>query len=140
MCKSKLHTRCVARGTKHSGMTLVELLVVVAIIVLLVAVAVPAVAPAIRENRLREASRQVNVLIARAKARAGENGRRVALWLERSAPGSNAVMDIYLAESPPEYNGDLQGAGVLLFYNPADGRWVLDFTLTPALSASLTTS
>ena len=110
-------------------MTLVELLVVVTVILVMLAVSVPALAPSIRENRIREGSRQMNVMVARAKARAGELGRRVALWLERSGPGSNAVMDVYLAEAPSEYSGDLQGARCTLFYDPSwrfgVGHWDL---------------
>ena len=72
------------------GMTLVELLVVVTIAVVLVAAAVPMMKPALQSSRVREVSRQLNVFLQVARARAIETGRTAGIWIERDTPGSNA--------------------------------------------------
>lgn len=91
---------------QRCGVTLVELLVVVAIAVLLVATAVPLMKPALQDSKLRESSRQLNVFIQVARARAMETGRTAAIRIERSAPGSNAAFQVYIAQTPLPYTGD----------------------------------
>lgn len=87
-------------------MTLIELLVVVAIVVTLLATAVPMMQPALRDARVRESARQLNVFCAVAKGRARELGRPVGIWLDRAATGGNAVSEIHIAETPQPYSGD----------------------------------
>lgn len=124
------------------GVTLVELLVVIALLVMITAVTVPAVAPSIRQRRQREAARLVSSYIAGVRSRAIETGRPAAVVIERFNPGlasttgttSQAVPSIaqtvaaqqaagtanlqpfsmYLstAESPPPYSGDFTGSVV----------------------------
>ncbi len=90
-------------------MTLVELLVVIFILTLLVAAALPLMKPAVEEGKVRDAARQINAFLDGAKGRAAALGRPVGVWIER-LPESNAAVQLYLAETPPHYSGDSQGA------------------------------
>lgn len=94
----------------RSGVTLVELLVVVTIAVLLVASAVPLMKPALKDGQLREAARQINAHVAVAKSRAMQRGRGAGVMIQRSEPGSNAAFELFIAETPPPYAGDVIGA------------------------------
>lgn len=102
---------------RRRGMTLIELLVVATILLVLMGVALPLMRPALEENRIREASRQVNALVQTAKMRAAENGRDFGLWIERSTVESNAAFEVYLAERPQPYAGDFMNAKARLFDN-----------------------
>jgi type II secretory pathway pseudopilin PulG len=95
-------------------MTLVELMVVVAIAIVLVAAAVPIMRPALKDRKLREASRQLNTFIANAKARAAETGRPVGIWIARDTNYNNSSYQIFLAESPPPFAGETIGATATL--------------------------
>ncbi len=106
------------------GMTLVELLVVIFILTLLVATALPLMKPAIEESRIREASRQINAFLDGAKGRAAALGRPVGVWIER-IPESNAAVQLYLAETPPLYGGDSQGATAMINYETSTGKFVI---------------
>jgi prepilin-type N-terminal cleavage/methylation domain-containing protein len=94
----------------RQGLTLIELMVVVAVLLLLVAVAVPRMKPALESGRLREGARQMNSYFALARARATQIGRPAGVWLERSNPGENSVFELFLAEIPEPYTGDFIGA------------------------------
>lgn len=94
------------RGNNRSGLTLVELLVVIGIVILVTAVALPIIKPALKDRKIREASRQLNSFISLARAAALEQGREAGIYLERSAINPNACFDVYLAESPYPYSGD----------------------------------
>ncbi len=91
-------------------MTLVELLVVIVIMSILVAAVLPGIQPALEDRKIREASRQVNAYFAKARARAAEIDRPVAVVFERVAAGRNDSYQIFLAESPQMYTGDTLGA------------------------------
>lgn len=103
-------------------MTLVELLVVVTVILVLMAVSLPLIRPAIQEGYLREASRQVNVYISIAKARAVQHGRLAGLSIERTGPGTDSTLDISIVEEPLPYTGDFVDARIFLFDGNSDGR------------------
>lgn len=92
------------------AMTLVELMVVVTIAVMLVAVSVPMMKPAMEDAKHREASRQMNVFLTSAKARAIQTGRPAGIWIERDASGGNAALNVYMAETPAPYAGDFTSA------------------------------
>lgn len=93
------------------GFTLVELLVVVAISIVLMAIALPTVKYSIDESKLREASRQVQSYFSMAKARAAGTGRPCGVFmLAESVPGGEQVTQLYLAEVPPPYTGDVLNA------------------------------
>ena len=95
------------------GMTLVELLMVVATMTLLMAIAIPMVRPAFQNRQLREAARQTNAFFAGAMARAGETGRPVGVWIEASGvPGDpQYATRLYLAEVAPASPAPLWGRG-----------------------------
>ena len=98
-------------GRLSRGVTLVELLVVVAILVILVGLTATFIQP-LREGRdIREAARSVNALFAAAQARAIELQRPVGVWIRRftetrSDPRINMGIDLFMAEVPPPYTGD----------------------------------
>ncbi|MDA1054178.1 MAG: hypothetical protein O3C40_27340 [Planctomycetota bacterium] len=94
----------------RGGVTLVELLVVVTIAVMLVATAVPLMKPAMKDGQLREAARQINAVFAVAKSRGIHHGRGAGVMIQRSQPGSNAAFELFIAETPPPYAGDIIGA------------------------------
>ncbi|MFO7903485.1 MAG: prepilin-type N-terminal cleavage/methylation domain-containing protein [Pirellulaceae bacterium] len=93
------------------GMTLVELLMVVAIMTVLMAVAIPMVRPAFRDRQLREAARQMNVFFSGAKARAAESGRPFGVWMEVQAdPDSGPyAVQLHMAEVAPDFTGAVLG-------------------------------
>jgi type II secretory pathway pseudopilin PulG len=96
------------------GMTLVELMIVVTITMLLLAVSVPLLRMPLQSRKVREASRQLNVLLTRAKTRATELGRPAGIMLKRntgSPGGAFFSSEVYLVEAPPPYAGDLLYAG-----------------------------
>jgi prepilin-type N-terminal cleavage/methylation domain-containing protein len=96
----------------RNGMTLIELMVVVAITVILLGSAIPLLRPALREGAIREASRQMNVYLSGAKARALEIGRPVGVSIQRTQNGSNLAFEVFMVESPPPYTGDIAFSGV----------------------------
>ena len=91
-------------------MTLIELLVVVIILVILASVTTAMVQPLSGGREIREAARQVNAFIAGGPARAAELGRPSGVWLERAPSTTNTVFELYAADTPPIYAGDLTGA------------------------------
>ena len=112
---------------QRTGITLTELLVVVSIVVLLSSALIPLLQPVMRGQRVREASRQLNVFLAGAQARATASGRPVGVWIERAGheptdPFNSwyTAQDLYLAEQPAPYTGDLLESRVLV--QPSDPR------------------
>ncbi|TVS09419.1 MAG: hypothetical protein EA424_27185 [Planctomycetaceae bacterium] len=99
-------------------MTLTELLVVILIMSLLLGISLPMMRTAVQDRALREASRQLNTYVQLAKAQAAERGRPVGLWLEteRLPEGFPAdtlfCQQLFLAETPPPYGGDVVGARI----------------------------
>ncbi len=112
------------RSSPRSAMTLAELLVVIMIMVLLLGIGVPMMKLPLQENRMREASRQLNVFFAQAQARAREIQRPVAVWIERAGSAGNYATELYLAETPPPYGGDLLDAKLRLS-TMGVGSWLL---------------
>lgn len=98
------------RERRGRGLTLVELLIVIAIMVLVVAASVRLVQPSFQGRKIREASRQLNAMFAGAKARAVERGRPFGVWFERTPGNLNQCLEVFLAEIPPPYCGDVADA------------------------------
>ncbi|MBM4004331.1 MAG: hypothetical protein FJ295_13775 [Planctomycetes bacterium] len=133
-----------------SAFTVIEMLVVLGIIALLIAAAIPLIKPAFKDRKLREASRQLNALFAAAKARAAEHGRHVAIWFERDPNIPNRCLDIYMADVPAPYAGDVSGARALVRFNPTLAnnlrkpnenfllKWQLDFAYNATQHAANT--
>jgi len=98
----------------HPGLTMVELLIVVAVMVILMGMALPMMRTGIEGRRLREAARQVNTGVTLAKALAAETGRPAGLVIDTEAlpedPKKRFARRLYLAETPPPYAGDVVGA------------------------------
>jgi|GEM_PF-1252900 len=103
---------------RRSGLTLTELLVVVAIIVIVTSVLAPLLSGSFEGREVREAARQVNAYLQQAQARAKELNRPVGVMIRRSAaiapaPGEPFTREgdldfgfqLSLAEVPPPYTG-----------------------------------
>ncbi len=93
----------------RAGMTLTELLVVVAIMVILIGMAVPMMRNGLEERKLREASRQLNGAFALAKAMAAETGRAAGVWIDTQS-GTSYAQQVFLTETPAPFGGDIVGA------------------------------
>jgi prepilin-type N-terminal cleavage/methylation domain-containing protein len=92
------------------GMTLVELLAVITILVILIVVAVPAMKPALKDRKLREAARMINTQIAIAKSQAVEKNRPIGIWITTNPNVPNTAYQIFIAETPIPFAGDSIGA------------------------------
>src|SRR5262249_33076497 len=91
------------------GVTLLELLIVLAILLIVTAAAIPLMVPATQNRRMREAARLVSSYFAGARARAIENNRPVGVIMRRF-DGNPFSMNLAYVEVPPPYSGDFQGA------------------------------
>ena len=124
------------RGNNRSGLTLVELLVVVGIVILITAVALPIIKPALKDRKIREASRQLNSFISLARAAAQEKGHEAGIYLERSAINPNACFDVYMAESPYPYSGDTIEFSFASVISPSTNSvGTTRFSVDPAVNA-----
>ena len=100
----------------RQGLTLVELLTVVAVLAILLSIAIPVIRPALKDRKLRESSRLLQAYCAGVQARATELGRPVGIVLVRSnnnLAGNPNARDLYqcteilTAEVPQPYAGDV---------------------------------
>lgn len=99
----------------RSGLTLVELLVVLGIMLTLTVIAAPALRPAIEGRRAREAARGLSVYLGGARARAMETGRPAGVIFERFSTARNqACTVIRPAEVPPLYGGDTTDTAITM--------------------------
>ncbi|MEL0095699.1 MAG: type II secretion system protein [Planctomycetaceae bacterium] len=132
------------------AMTLIEVMVVIAIIGLLASVMVSTVKYQYRNRSVKESERQLNAFIGAAQARAQQLGRPVGIWIERfskEAPapivganptlnpilpvGANYAVQIYQAEVPRPYTGDLRDSRVTVSNNGTN--WAINFPPASAL-------
>ena len=132
------------------AMTLVEIMVVIGIIGLLAIVMVPTVRYQYRNRSVKEGERQLNAFIGAAQARAQQLGRPVGIWIERFSKedpepimgadptlnpvlpvGANYSVQIYQAEIPRPYMGDLRDSRVNITRNPP--HYNINFPLASAL-------
>jgi prepilin-type N-terminal cleavage/methylation domain-containing protein len=102
------------------GVTLVELLVVISIVVLLAAIAIPALRPTLEGQRIREASRMINVYFGSARNRAIETGRTCGVILRRFEGQPECAMVLEQAEVPPPYAGDTLDATATVAIDTSD--------------------
>jgi type II secretory pathway pseudopilin PulG len=93
----------------RSGITLLELLIVMLILLMVTAAAIPVVAPAMRNREMREATRLVNSFIGAAKTRALATGRPCGVQIERFN-GLPFAFQLSQIELPPPYSGDMLSA------------------------------
>ena len=114
MKRACLTIRLDSRRRPHPGLTMIELLIVVAVMVILIGIALPVMKTGIEARRLREASRQVNTAVTLAKSLAAETDRYAGLLIDvESLPEDRTKLfarRLYLAETPPPYAGDMVGA------------------------------
>ncbi|MBN8603327.1 MAG: hypothetical protein J0M26_19990 [Planctomycetes bacterium] len=107
---------------RRRGLSLVELLVVVGIVVTLAAITLPSLRELLKDQKVTQASRQVQAFFEAAKARAIANGRPVGILLDRlSYAGANSnqitnstCLRLSIVEVLPPYCGDIQGATATL--------------------------
>ena len=110
-----------SRVSPRLGMTLTELLVVIMIMAFLLGAALPVMRVAMEDRAMREASRQLNTYVQLAKSQAAEKGRPVGLWLETQSLPEGTPADarycqqLFIAETPPPYAGDMVGARARTF-------------------------
>jgi len=113
------HRRRTRQRARRRGLTLIELLVVVAIIVLLATVTISGLAPIMEGRKIREAARELNAQIARARAEAKGQSRPVGIWIQRQNGRPEASLDVFLCETPPPYGGDSLSARARITGNVA---------------------
>lgn len=94
-----------SRYSSRSGVTLLEILVVMLILLMITAASVPLVAPAMRNRQMREASRSISGYFGAARARAIETGRPVGVVFERFN-GLPFSVQLAQVEVPPPYSGE----------------------------------
>ncbi len=99
--------------SSRSGLTLVELLVVIVLLTIVTAATVPLMAPVTGARKVRESARLLASVFAQAQSRALALGRPVGVWIERLANGpndfttrANESVDLFLCEAPPPYSGE----------------------------------
>lgn len=91
----------------HSrGMTLVELLVVVAILGILSVVVLPSLTGTIDSRRYREAARNVSAFIARCQSRALNAREPRGVMFQPVAARPASCVDLFFADTPPVYAGE----------------------------------
>jgi len=90
------------------GLTLIELLVTIVIMVTVLAGALPLLSPNNNSRKLREASRQLNSLLAQAQAQAARDGRPVGVAFRESgasSPYSGMALEAYIVAEPAPFAG-----------------------------------
>lgn len=125
---------------RRGGMTLIELMVVIAIVLLMASVAIPILTPN-DDQKGREAALTATTAIARAVARAEANGPSGGgLWLEPLDPDasgtvvSRGILDLFACQSQDDYQGDDPGVTPRVFVQhmpdpPPPGRLSSDAIL-----------
>jgi prepilin-type N-terminal cleavage/methylation domain-containing protein len=97
----------------RSAFTLIEMMVVILLIVLMTSILIPVLSNASDVRRAREGARVLSTLINAAQVQATVSGRGSAVWIQRlknssgAAINSAAAMDLFLADVPPPYLGDV---------------------------------
>ena len=109
--------------SRRAGLTLVELLVVVAILGLLAISVLPSISSTAEARRTREAARLVSSFIAKAQARAiGRREWSGFMLVTTNSTSSNAVADLFLADVPAVYRGDTLPALLAITGSTATSR------------------
>lgn len=116
------------------GMTLVELLIVIAIIVTVSAAILPTLKESLKDQKIKQASRLLIGMIESCKAEALATGRPVGISIERlntdSQEGMTTAIQVSKLEQLPPYSGDFQEAGAYFGSSPVTGT--MDYVFTSA--------
>lgn len=110
---------------RRSGLTLVELMVLIAVIVIVTAVMVPSVKFLTADRKIREAAREMNAFISSVQSDAMQTGSG-GIWIERDPNSPNTATRLYRVKSPPPYTGDFFGAVVQIVEADANPAEILD--------------
>jgi len=123
----------VARSITRVGMTLVELLVVVAILGILAVTVLPNISNTAEDRRTREAVRSITSFVAKSQSRA--IGRMEWAGFSLVPPNNSAqfAIDLFLADVPAAYTGDDFNAAVTVASTGSTSRAL---TFTPSLTRS----
>ncbi len=130
------------RRRSYHGMTMVELLIVVAVMVIMMGIALPMMKTGIEGRKLREAARQINTGAEVAKALGAQSGRYAGMILDtESLPEDTTKLfarRIFMAETPTPYGGDVVGALAKISINTSSSPSTLSATFNlDGLSASV---
>ncbi|MFM9115165.1 MAG: Tfp pilus assembly protein FimT/FimU [Planctomycetota bacterium] len=136
-CTSRTRSMLTVRVLRQpAGVTLIELLFVIALMVLLLSIAIPLLNMNFRDKKLRETARQLNAQFASAKALAASRNRPVGVWFDRPQGRLNECLQVFLAEVPLPYTGDLLDSRAYVRFEasapigstaPTNGRFRLVF-------------
>lgn len=117
-------------GSRLKGMTLIELLIVIAIIVLLASVTLPSLKTILKDRKTSSAATQIRAYLESAKARGIAKNRDVAVVIERMPLEPledeaskyihrNTAVRLSMADVLPPYRGDLNYSVVNLSAAPS---------------------
>jgi prepilin-type N-terminal cleavage/methylation domain-containing protein len=126
-------------STCRRAFSLTELLVTIAIALTLLAVALPMVKFSLEEGRVREASRQINAFLAKAKAQSALTGRPHGVIFRRYASDGNRCTELSLAEIPAPFGGATTESRVRAT-GGATGPWTVTFVTEPRGDADSTST
>ncbi len=122
------------RGASRRGITLMELLVVVGILLILVVLSARQVIPAMKQSRVRETARTMNIYLSGARNRAMATGRPCGVVFQRDGNLMEVATVFHQAEVPPSYSGDAVGTAVTM---TTTGVGTASANVTGAFDASL---
>lgn len=114
------------------GVTLVELLIVILVMLMVTAITVPAIAPALKGRKIREAARMLDVFVNSAKAKAMAAGHPVGIAFRPDANGG--VTQVFQVEQPPGYTGDYATSTIMV---TSHGGTIVPPIVAPATTSSI---
>ena len=102
---------CAGATNHRRGVSLIELLVVVAIFAMIAVTVLPNIAATTESRRSREAARMLTSFIAKAQSRAlGRREWSGFMLVATNSTSSYGAADLFLADVPPVYRGDTVSA------------------------------
>lgn len=110
-------------GWRRSGVTLIELLIVILVMLMITAVTVAAISPALEGRKLREAARIVDVFLNGARNRAIGSGKIVGVLIEPDELEPSQCIALSYVEQPDPYGGDYQTSTILTLGTGGFGAW-----------------